>query len=91
MHTDLFKLPNRTWAVKSDKATDTHPQDTGIVTCITIEAAAEYMESLGVRSDEIDAAIMTMAGLLHTRARFDFEGYFQFSDEAKPSELFGAA
>jgi len=85
MSTDLYRVSKVLWAVKS-------PKDKEVFGFSTIEAAAEYLESIGVRDEEIDLAIIDMLAHGHTRAQFGaIEGRFIFSDNARLDELLGVA
>jgi len=85
MGINLYKVSKVNWAVQSE-----HNEE--LQNFPTIEKAAEYLETLGVPSDEIDFALIDMMGNDNTRAQFGvLEGRFIFSDKAKPDELLGVA
>lgn len=85
MSTDLYRVSKNCWAVKSSALEE-------MAAFPTIEEAADCLEAVGVPSDEIDIAIMEMAGHGHTHAQFGvLEGRFIFSDAEKLDEHFGVA
>lgn len=81
---DLFRVSKVSWAVRS-------PHDPEAQHFMSTEAAAEYLESLGVPGDEVDYAIMDMASRSHTRANFGVEKTFLFSDATRLDEILGSA
>lgn len=48
--------------------------------CKTIEIAADFMETLGIRDEEIDYALCQMVGYNHNRAVFDNKGFSHTED-----------
>jgi hypothetical protein len=80
MDTNLFKVEG-CWAVTCARATE--EQMFG-----TIEEAAGYLESIGVKDEEIDFALIDMAANNTTRANFGaMQGTFILSDNKKIDEL----
>ena len=67
MNTDLYRLSWVSWAVRSQE--DDEP-----CAFASIESAADYLERLGVPSDEIDIALAEMAFRGHTRSQFGTNG-----------------
>lgn len=81
---NLYKVNTKSWAVEESN-------DDPIVFS-SIERAATYLEGLGIPDQEIDYAIIDMAGQNHTRAQFGaLEGRFMFSDGEKLNEQFGTS
>lgn len=84
MNTNLFRVSKVCWAVTAPDASE--PQ-----VFQTVDAAGAYLESIGVRDEEIDAALIDMAANQTTRASFGQKGSFIFSDNTKLSENVGVA
>ena len=75
MGTDLYRVSQRCWIVKSDM--EYYAFD-------TIEKACDFLESLKIPSDEIDEAIIYMTAQSHVHAQFGaLEGRFMYSDDEK--------
>jgi hypothetical protein len=84
-YVDLYKMSAPKWAVKTN-------DDNDVVSFNSIEDAALYLEGIGISSDEIDSALIDMAGYSHTRAQFNVsDGRFTFSDGERLNDVFGAA
>lgn len=81
MEVNLYKIRSG-WAIKAGNETEVYS---------SIEDAADVMVTLGVIDDEIDAALIQMSGLGHTRANFGVNGSFIFSDKGQLDELLGVA
>ena len=74
---ELYRLPAGQYKVKSFKLEKE-------LVFSNIEAAAETLESVGVLSDEIDIAIVTMFTQQHNHANFGIlNGTFIFSDKVE--------
>jgi hypothetical protein len=72
---EIFKCPTK-WIVKIGVE---------VITYSNIDDAFDFVETLGIKEDEADAAIIAMFGNNHTRASFGvIEGNFLFSDVATP-------
>jgi hypothetical protein len=86
MSTDLYRVSKACWAVKSHNLPE-------LVAFDTIEKAASFLEEqLGIPADEVDLAIMDMAGNGHTHAQFGvLEGRFIFSDDERIEDKMGVA
>ena len=85
MDTNLYRVSKVCWAVTSAKTMEAE-------TFTTIEEASAYLESVGVRDEEIDFALADMLAKGNTRANFGvLEGRFIFSDTKRLDELFGVA
>ena len=85
MDTNLFRVSVVCWAVTSDKTKDAQ-------TFPTIEEAATYLESIGVKDEDIDEALVDMAAKGSRRANFGAaSGRFIFSDNMRLNELLGVA
>jgi hypothetical protein len=85
MSINLYRVSKVNWAIVSHK-------EEGAQCFTNIENASEYLESIGVPSDEIDLALMDMMAKGNTRAQFGvLEGRFLFSDNARLDELLGVA
>lgn len=85
MSYNLYKVSKVNWAVKTHKDEEIHSFE-------NIEAAATYLESIGVPTDEIDFALIDMLAKGTTRAQFGIDkGLFLFSDNARPDGILGVA
>ncbi len=85
MSYNLYRVSKACWAVKADKLKE-------VAAFPTVEQAAALLEELGVPSDEIDTALMFMAGQGHTHAQFGvMQGNFIFSDNEALEEKLGVA
>lgn len=85
MSTDLYRVSKACWAIKSSSVEE-------MAAFSTIEEAADFLESIGIPADEVDLAIMEMAGQGHTHAQFGvLEGRFIFSDNESLNEQVGLA
>ena len=82
MDTNLFRV-ELYWAVTSPKEE--------VQTFNTIEDAAAYLESIGVKDEEIDLALVNMISDGTTRANFGIAGKFMFTDNKRLDELLGVA
>lgn len=75
---EIFKCPSK-WVVKIG---------TEIITYKNVDDAFDFVETLGVKADEADAALIALIGNNHTRASFGvMEGNFMFSDTAIPPSV----
>jgi hypothetical protein len=72
---DVFKCTNK-WLVKIGVE---------VISYSDVDDAFNFIETLGIKSDEADAALIALLGNGHTRASFGvIEGNFLFSDAAVP-------
>lgn len=76
LSTDLYKVTNLCYIVKSNKLTE-------LCMFSTIDQAADFLEKeLGIPGDEVDIAIVDMAVQGNTHAQFGvLEGRFMYSDK----------
>jgi hypothetical protein len=84
MGIDLYRASAVSWLVKS--------QETELHSFPTIEKAADFLESLGIRDEEIDYALIDMKAKSNTHAHFEImQGIFIKSDNERPHESCGVA
>jgi len=84
MDIHLFKVSKVCWAVKSMYEVETRIFK-------TIEEASEYLESIHVLDEHIDAALIDMLAGSTSHAVFSSTGTFVVSDNEKLDELLGVA
>lgn len=75
---EIFKCPNK-WIVKIG---------VDLISYRNVDDAFDFIETLGVKADEADAALIALIGNNHTRATFGvIEGNFMFSDTVIPPSV----
>lgn len=75
MNIELYRITRDNWAVKTN--------EDEVQSFTNIEEASDYMESMGVDTEQIDEALIDLAVTLHSRARFDENNRFIESDDKK--------
>jgi len=84
MDTNLYKVSKVCWVVVSPKDEEPHAFQ-------TVDAASDYLLSVGVDDDQIDVALVDMLAKGSTRANFGVNGTFMFSDNSRLNGNVGTA
>lgn len=71
MSINLYKVSPKLYAVTNNEETNQF---------LSVEGAADYLESIGVPDEAIDTALIEMTQNDHCRANFGMHGGFVFSD-----------
>jgi hypothetical protein len=83
--TNLYKMSKVMWAVTSAKTDEPQVFE-------NVDRAADYLESIGVKDEQIDLALIDMIVKGNCRANFGaLHGNFIFSDTARLNDPMGAA
>jgi hypothetical protein len=84
MDTNFYKVSKVCWAVTSE-----HTAEPMVFACV--DDATNYLETVGVKDEEIDFALIDMTAKGNTRANFGVHGCFTYSDGAQLNGAFGVA
>ena len=88
MGINLFKVSKTLWAVQYQLKGSTKVETNKF---ISVEAACDFLESLGIYDSEIDMALSFLSGHEHTRANFGINGSFIYTDNQHMFEMAGVA